>query len=513
MAEDARPVFNEERLLLERLLKKKTPPLSIWRESNRYFFGGKSAEISRSALASADCDFLKAQVEKAREENSVEADARFEESARKFTRANEARLEELCDEAAEFVKKEAAEYPRENIVVSFSGGKDSTVTADIVEKALGDASLVHIFGDTTLEFPSTYEYAKRWRAAHPRAIFEVARNDEQDFMKVCDDIGPPARMMRWCCSMFKTGPITRALNALYRDENVLTFYGIRRAESASRSKYNRVENSSASVKIQKQKVASPIIDWKDADVWLYILAKGLDFNDVYRFGYDRVGCWRCPNNSARSEFLTRVFMGARFKKWRDFLVEFARRIGKPDAEEYVDSGAWKARQGGNGLARAEDVKIKFTNCSSEESAKNYRLVRPLDDELLGMFTPFGVVSKTLGRELLRETLVLDAKTNVPIISLQPFKVDGFEFAVKAKTMNVESRDELQRMIACQIRKFNACRKCLKCEAICKAGAIKISDAGYFIDAQKCVRCKMCVKSAAIENGCMMAKYLRVKAFS
>ena len=56
------------------------------------------------------------------------------------------------------------------------------------------------------------------------------------------------------------------------------------------------------------------------------------------------------------------------KKWREFLVEFAKKIGKPDAEEYVDSGAWKARQGGNGLPAAGDVKIRFTNCTTEDHA-------------------------------------------------------------------------------------------------------------------------------------------------
>ena len=48
------------------------------------------------------------------------------------------------------------------------------------------------------------------------------------------------------------------LNNLYRNQQILTFYGIRKAESVSRSKYNRVEGNSESVKIQKQTVASPI---------------------------------------------------------------------------------------------------------------------------------------------------------------------------------------------------------------------------------------------------------------
>ena len=90
--------------------------------------------------------------------------------------------------------------------------------------------------------------------------------------------------------MFKTGPITRILNRYYRDKNILTFYGIRKCESVSRSKYNRVEDDAESVKIQKQKVASPIFYWMNIDIWLYLLSEDIDFNDAYRLGYDRVGC-------------------------------------------------------------------------------------------------------------------------------------------------------------------------------------------------------------------------------
>ena len=317
-------------------------------------------------------------------------------------------------------------------------------------------------------------------------------------------------MMRWCCSMFKTGPITRVLNGLYRNKQILTFYGIRKVESVARSKYDRVAENTESVKIQKQTVASPIFFWKDIDVWLYLLAEKVDFNDAYRWGYDRVGCWCCPNNNQRSQFLSRIYMKERGEKWREFLIEFAKKIGKPDSEVYVDSGAWKARQGGNGLAAANDVKIRFTNCTAEDNAKNYSLVRPFDDELVGMFVPFGKVSRELGRKLLNEVIILDVKTNVPIISLQPFNVDGFEHAVKVKTMNVANHEDLQRQIGYQIRKFNACRKCLKCESVCKAGAIHISNAGYYIDPAKCVHCKKCVTEKYLVGGCMMEKYLKTK---
>ena len=191
------------------------------------------------------------------------------------------------------------------------------------------------------------------------------------------------------------------------------------------------------------------------------------------------------------------------KKWRDFLIDFAIKVGKPDPEEYVDAGWWKARQGGNGLAAASDVKIKFTNCTSEEHAKIYMLVKPFDDELINMFTPFGRVAPELGSKLLRETLVLDNRSNTPILSIQPFSQEGFDNAVKVRTMNVEDHDELQRMVGYQIRKFNACRKCLKCESICRAGAISILADSYYIDPDKCVHCKMCMNAKVLAGGCTM----------
>ena len=510
MSADLRPVFPEERLLLELLLQKKPHEYieeSVWASNNRYYVNGKSIAIPNGLYNAVDTDEIINLLNKNKYKNSYE---HFDKHMATFVMANQDRLNYLIDEAHSFIRNAALKFPEERIVVSFSGGKDSTVTADLAVKALSNPSLVHIFGNTTLEFPSTIEYAHRFRDAHPDAIFQIAKNDEQDFYDVCDDIGPPARMMRWCCSMFKTGPITRVINSLYRSQQILTFYGIRKSESVSRSKYNRIEDSADAVKIQQQTVASPIFFWKDIDIWLYLIAENVDFNDAYRLGYDRVGCWCCPNNNQRAQFLSRIYMPEQSKKWRDFLVGFAKRIGKPDPEVYVDTGKWKARQGGNGLASANDVKIKFTNCTAEEHAKIYRLVGPFDDELVGMFVPFGRVAPELGKKILREVIVLDHRTNVPILSLQPFNQDGYDYAVKVRTMNVADHDDLQRMVGYQIRKFNACRKCLKCESLCRVGAITINNFGYYIDPQKCVHCKTCMTAKYLDGGCMMDKYLRTK---
>lgn len=509
LSADLRPVFPEERLFFE-IIKGK--PLgyindSVWASNNRYYVNGKTKTLAASVYNKISADKIRIMLEQYSNLNSYE---QFNRHIERFIEANRSRLVEIIDESCDFIKNVAISFPKTDIVISFSGGKDSTVTADLVVRALQEPSLVHIFGDTTLEFDMTIEYSKRFRIDNPKAIFKVARNNEQNFYAVCDDIGPPARMLRWCCSMFKTGPITRTLNRLYGEKKILTFYGIRKCESVSRSRYNRVEDDAEVIKIQKQQVASPIFLWKDIDVWLYVLGEKVDFNDAYRLGYDRVGCWCCPNNNLRAQFLAKIYMPKQFNLWRKFLVSFAKRIGKPDPEEYIDSGAWKARQGGNGVQAAEDVKIRFSNCTVEDNAKIYFLNKPIDDTFIELFIPFGRIAPELGRKMIKEVVVVDQGSNVPILSIQPFSQADYEHSVKIKTMNVARHDELHRMVGYQIKKYNACRQCLKCESLCRYGAISIKNGVYRINANKCKHCKMCVTAKYLEGGCLMEKYLKTK---
>jgi len=509
LATDLRPVFPEERLLFELLLEKPLAFLerSVWAQHNRYYIDGKTVSITAKHYRKFTPKLLREKLVQYQDENNYDF---FDKNIADFVKANQTRLNSLVFEAEQFIKEHAEKYPAENIVLSFSGGKDSTVTTDLVIKALSNPTLVHLFGDTTLEFPLTLEYAKRYRANHLQAIFKTAKNKEQNFYTMCEDIGPPARMLRWCCTTFKTGPISRKITDLYGDNKILTFYGIRKNESLSRSKYSRITENSEHLKIQQQTVASPIFEWSDLDVWLYILANKIDFNEAYRLGWDRVGCWCCPNNGERAQFLSAIYMPEQFEKWHLFLVDFAMKIGKPDPEEYVSSGAWKARQGGNGVHSAEDIKIKFTNCTAEENAKVYQLNKPIGDSFYELFVPFGKIAKELGRKLVQEVIITDLKTNVPIISIQPLKQTGYEHAVKIKTLNVKDHAELQRQISYQIRKYNACRRCLKCESVCKFGAISVANGEYHVKAEKCKHCKMCVNQKYIGGGCLMQKMLRVK---
>lgn len=517
IATDIRPVFPEERLLLS-LLKKKSPfyyqDKSVWYGSNSYIVDGKKVKLSVGTINKWDLTKIK-QIKEEYDKYSASIEyTAFEENIKTFVEANKDRYNYITQEAVSFVQGYRDRFPIEDMMVSFSGGKDSTVTSHIVNRALGTNKVLHIFGDTTLEFPYTMEYKKRFNKNSESLGVRVltAKNREKNFEDLCDVVGPPSRVMRWCCTVFKTGAIQKTISTAFKDKtSILSFQGIRHSESASRSKYER---ESESPKISKQTVASPIIEWIDFDVWLYILTTGIDFNDAYRLGYTRVGCWCCPNNGAWSEFLSKVHMYEQYSHWHEMLINFATKIGKPDPEDYVADGGWKARQGGNGLDAAQTSIVSFEPCAADEKAFNYDLQKPITEELYELFKPFGYINKELGNKRLGEVYILN-KAGKVVLVLQG-RIGSTKLKVTIKNIHIAGSKTLataEGKIQCQLTKYQMCLGCKACESVCKHDAITVKDDGtgkitYAIDDNRCVRCTECV--GHFNAGCYMRKVLGIK---
>ena len=510
---DIRPVFPEERLLLEILLDKIPGTYekdSVWNCSgNKYLINGKRIKFSVKELKNKDVDDIRSKYEEASKNISYEY---FEQYADKFVQANRSRYEFIVREAVDYIKNSTKDYTAKDMFVSFSGGKDSTVTSDIVMRALSEPKILHIFGDTTLEFPETMRYVDRFKKEHPQTPVLSSRNKDKDFEELCKLVGPPSRVMRWCCTIFKTGAIQRNIKTLFRNKNkIITFYGIRRSESASRSKYERETEGS---KITKQITISPIIDWMDFDVWLYMLTTKIDFNYAYRLGYARVGCWCCPNNSGWSEFLSKIHMPQQSERFRQMLIDFAKQIGKPDPEVYVDDGKWKARQGGNGVDYAKKTAVSFEPCALEENAFNYELQRPISEQLYELFKPFGYLNFEFGNKRLGEVYVT-RKDGRLVLKLQgrigstTLKVTIIDYKIDGAASVKAAEDKVK----CQITKYQMCMGCRACESICKHNAIVIKEdkegnLDYKILDDKCVRCAECVNHYTA--GCYMRKVLATK---
>ncbi len=519
---DLRPVFPEERILLETISEQEEytnqvidlKDKSVWNGAGSiYYANGKRLGIQMGKLKGLNIGKIRLQYEKKVEQQLEEYKKTFEKEQEKFVKANEGHFYRIEQEAMEYIREIAEKYSIGDMMVSFSGGKDSTVVADLVTRTIGDGNkkVLHIFGDTTLEFPSTYAYVERYKKEHPKIPVVSSRNKEKDFGELCRLVGPPSRVMRWCCTIFKTGAITRKIEKLFRNKrHIITFYGVRRSESANRSKYSK---ETESPKIAKQTVVSPIIDWFDFDVWLYILSRKVDFNDAYRIGYARVGCWCCPNNSIWSEFLSKLHMPEQYQVFRDILLSFAVQIGKPDAEEYVDSGNWKARQGGNGVEMAQRSVVSFTPCVTEENTFHYELQRPIEKEFYGLFQPFGKLDFEMGNVRLGEVYVLNEKEEI-VLKLQG-RIGSKKLKVSIYKNNIAGARNLkgaEEKIKCQLTKYQMCMGCLACEGVCRQDAITIREKDrrifYQISDQKCVRCGKCV--GHFVGGCYMRKVLAIR---
>lgn len=500
---DLRPVFPQERLLLEILTNKEFEyaEKSIWNTSGNYYIvNGEKIKFSmKEAMKKNSSQSVIAKIYKLKLKNKqYEENFYHSPFIVNFIKANKIRLNEIMTEAIQYIRKCSERYCDDEMFISFSGGKDSTVTSDIVMKALGKENIIHIYGNTTLEYDETFEYLKKFREIHPRTPVLIAQNKDQDFNELCKVIGPPSRMMRWCCTIFKTGAITRKIESTFKDKkNILTFQGIRRSESATRNKYDRMSNES---KIKKQTTIAPLLDWLDFDVWLYILSNQIEFNTAYRLGFSRVGCWCCPNNSEWSEYLSSIYMPDKYQSFHTILEEFATEIGKPDPEEYVKNGGWKARQGGNGVEYSKNTLIEVKPCALIENTLSFALNKPLDENLYELFKPFGTLNFVIGNKRLNEIFILHKKTNEPILKIsgklrqKEVKITVVKFIGIFKDMKVA-----ETLIKNQITKYQACIGCLACESQCKYNAIKITNIGkeqkinYKIDENKCIGCLECVK--------------------
>ena len=194
------------------------------------------------------------------------------------------------------------------VCLSFSCGKDSlcmsSLTYDLIrEGAIDPKQLTVIFIDEEGLYPSMVDNAMRWRS--------LFRSVGVSFLWFClpfkqvsviDHLSASESWITWepgkeSIWMRDAPPFAIRSHPLLRypgEMNYQTFckkafrdgiqmVGLRTSESLTRLK--------TIAKLQYEKVEGgacfyPIYDWKDADVWLYIRERGLEFPDIYMRLYE-----------------------------------------------------------------------------------------------------------------------------------------------------------------------------------------------------------------------------------
>jgi phosphoadenosine phosphosulfate reductase len=223
VATDLRPVFPEENLLISILLADNPFEYqkdSVWYGSNSYIVNGKKVKLSVSKINKKSIDEIK-EIKDKYDRYATEIDYQyFNEYKDRFVKANKDRFNFITEEAVTYIQQYMEKYDIDDMMVSFSGGKDSTVTSHLVNQALGTNKVLHVFGDTTLEFPYTLEYKKRFRNNEESQGVRIltAKNREKNFEDLCEVVGPPSRVMRWCCTVFKTGAIQKTISSAFKGQ-------------------------------------------------------------------------------------------------------------------------------------------------------------------------------------------------------------------------------------------------------------------------------------------------------
>ena len=187
---------------------------------------------------------------------------------------------------------------RDPWIIGYSGGKDSTLLAQLVFEMLldlapGDRTRpVHLLcNDTLVESPVLSAYVDKMLArlhaaaenlSLPITVVKTTPDPDQTFWVNLIGRGYPAptRMFRWCTDRMKIAPTSNCIRTrITTSGGVVLLLGVRRSESANRAvTVNRHQNL-AGTRLNPHDdmtgcmVFRPIIDLTNDDVWLLLLQR------------------------------------------------------------------------------------------------------------------------------------------------------------------------------------------------------------------------------------------------
>lgn len=398
-------------------------------------------------------------------------------------------MEQLVQETIKKIYNTFIEYQDKVDVfyVAFSGGKDSVVALDLVQRALPHNCFKVLFGDTGMEFPDTYETVEK--------IKQICAEEKIEFLQAKSKLkpentwqifGPPAVTIRWCCSVHKTTPQIMQLREVLQkpDFTGMAFTGVRGDESLSRSEYDAISYGG---KHFGQYSCHPILEWNTAELFLYIYENGLTFNNAYKKGNTRAGCLVCPMSQGKHDYM-------KYKNYPDDTDLFINKIittsgknfSKENYDRFVEQGYWRTRKSGRELNFGHDKHVfeivKGQNVITVQKKNEYWKEWA---KTIGQVTSLGDGEFSIAYE--------GKSYAIRTISTQ----EGGEQFTFPNIENSKSDIKFLSLFKSVIIKSVYCVNCGYCAAECKSGCIDMAN-GVHISNQ----CKHCFSCHDIYSHCL-----------
>ena len=326
----------------------------MWAEANNYFYRGRLVAKTKggSLYTAPELIVLEDPEPNGTPLRFVDIPAMVEK--------NRNLLEKLVQDTIKKIYNTYVEYRNKVDVfyVAFSGGKDSIVAFDLVQRALPHNKMKVLFGDTGMEFPDTYRVMDLLKEKCAELGIEYLRaSSKLSTDQTWELFGPPAVTNRWCCSVHKTSPQIMLLQEQTGSQGFtgMAFTGIRGDESVSRSEYDDVSYGS---KHRGQYSCHPILEWNSAELFDYIYQENLIINEAYKKGNTRAGCLVCPMSSGKHEYLKSQCYPAEVERLVEKIKSTSgKNLSGEELVRFVDDGNWKTRKTGRELNFGQDKHI------------------------------------------------------------------------------------------------------------------------------------------------------------
>lgn len=196
------------------------------------------------------------------------------------------------------------------LVVTTSGGKDSSVVVALAQKSGIPFEVMH--NHTTADAPETVYFVQQEfkrlevdgiKCITSKPIYKGKLTSMWGLIPL--KLMPPTRLVRYCCEILKEhGGSGRFITTGVRwaeSKRRKDTRGVYEIPGKTASKAIILNNDNdkkrqlfETCNLKAKRVCNPIIDWTDRDVWDYIDSEHIKVNPLYSCGFSRVGCIGCP---------------------------------------------------------------------------------------------------------------------------------------------------------------------------------------------------------------------------